>query len=126
MSHDRETVSLTENYVWRPFTQAQTAAPPIPVARAYGCTLEAEDGRQYLDLMSSWWVNLHGHANPIIAEAVAAQARTLEQVIFADFTHAPAATLAARLAGVLPGELSRTFYSDDGSTAVEEIGRAHV
>lgn len=119
MSLDRDTVSLTENYVWRPFTQAKTAAPPIPVARAYGCTLEAEDGRQYLDLMSSWWVNLHGHANPIIAEAVATQARNLEQVIFADFTHAPAATLAARLARVLPGELSRTFYSDDGSTAVE-------
>lgn len=119
MSLDRDTVSLTENHVWRPFTQAQTAPPPIPVARAYGCTLEAEDGRRYLDLMSSWWVNLHGHANPIIAEAVAVQARTLEQVIFADFTHAPAARLAGRLAGVLPGELSRAFYSDDGSTAVE-------
>jgi adenosylmethionine---8-amino-7-oxononanoate aminotransferase len=114
-----DTLTLAERHVWRPFTQAQTAAPPIPVARAYGCTLEAEDGRTYIDLMSSWWVNLHGHANPVIAEAIAQQAHTLEQVIFADFTHAPAAKLAARLAGVLPGDLARVFYSDDGSTAVE-------
>lgn len=114
-----DTVELAARHVWRPFTQAQTAAPPIPVARAYGCTLEAEDGRKFIDLMSSWWVNLHGHAHPAIAEAVAAQARTLEQVIFADFTHAPAARLAARLAAVLPGGLTRSFFSDDGSTAVE-------
>ena len=86
---------------------------------ARGARLTAADGREYLDLISSWWVTLHGHANPVIADAIARQAGELEQVIFAGFTHAPAVELAARLAGVLPAGLERVFFSDDGSTSVE-------
>lgn len=72
-----------------------------------------------MDGISSWWVNLHGHANPYIAEAIAVQARTLEQVIFAGFTHPAAVTLAERILPLLPGKQELLFFSDNGSTAVE-------
>lgn len=113
------TSDLDKRHVWHPFTQAKTALPPIPINRASGAKLYAEDGREFIDLVSSWWVNLHGHAHPDIANAVAKQAQTLEQVIFADFTHAPAAGLAEKITSILPGDLNRVFFSDDGSTAVE-------
>jgi adenosylmethionine-8-amino-7-oxononanoate aminotransferase len=77
------------------------------------------DGRILIDGISSWWVNLHGHAHPAVARAIALQARRLEQVIFAGFTHAPAETLATRLCQILPGGMTRIFFSDDGSTSVE-------
>lgn len=112
-------IDLDRRHIWHPFTQAQTAPEPLAVARGEGVRLFTEDGREILDLISSWWVNLHGHAHPAIAGAIAEQARTLEQVIFADFTHSPAARLSARLAEVLPGDLGRVFFSDNGSTAVE-------
>lgn len=76
-------------------------------------------GEVLLDMVSSWWVNLHGHAQPEIAAAIAKQASTLEHVIFAGYTHAPAAQFAAELAEILPPPLSRIFYSDNGSTATE-------
>lgn len=76
-------------------------------------------GEVLLDMVSSWWVNLHGHAQPEIAAAIAEQASTLEHVIFAGYTHAPAAHFAAELAATLPPPLSRIFYSDNGSTATE-------
>src|SRR5262249_35604335 len=84
-----------------------------------GAVLHTEDGREIIDAISSWWVTLHGHAQPEIAEAIARQARELEQVIFAGFTHEPAAELAAALVGRLPAGLTRVFFSDNGSTAVE-------
>ncbi|MBK4722634.1 adenosylmethionine--8-amino-7-oxononanoate transaminase [Azospirillum sp. YIM DDC1] len=114
-----DTIALDRRHVWHPFTQAQTAPEPLAVTHGKGVSLFTEDGREILDLISSWWVNLHGHAHPAIAGAIAEQAHRLEQVIFADFTHAPAARLATRLAEVLPGDLDRVFYSDNGSTAVE-------
>lgn len=81
--------------------------------------LYAEDGKPYIDAVASWWVNLHGHAHPYIARKVAEQLQTLEHVIFAGFTHAPAVELAERLLQILPQGQSRIFYSDNGSTAVE-------
>jgi len=106
-------------HIWHPFSQAETG-PDLPVAvKAKGAWIETADGKRYLDLVSSWWVNLHGHGHPAIAAAIARQAAEMEQVIFADFTHAPAAELAAKLAALLPGDLDKVFYSDDGSTAVE-------
>lgn len=117
-----QTSSLIEKdcaCVWHPFTQMQTAHPPIPIARAKGTYLYTEEGNSYLDAISSWWVNLHGHANPYIVEKIKAQAEVLEHVIFADFTHAPAVELASRLLSILPGTMSKVFYSDNGSTAVE-------
>ncbi|HWP34434.1 MAG TPA: adenosylmethionine--8-amino-7-oxononanoate transaminase [Thermodesulfobacteriota bacterium] len=106
-------------HVWHPYTPVRLAPPPVPVVRAAGAYLYTADGRAILDAISSWWVTLHGHAHPAIAAAVARQAAELEQVIFAGFTHRPAAELARRLVGLLPEGLTRVFYSDDGSTAVE-------
>ncbi|TAE30436.1 MAG: adenosylmethionine--8-amino-7-oxononanoate transaminase [Cytophagales bacterium] len=105
--------------LWHPFTQMQTAPLPIPIVRGEGSLLFDAEGRQYLDLISSWWVNLHGHAHPYIAERVSEQLRTLEHVIFAGFTHEPAVQLAERLLPILPSNQKRVFYSDNGSTAVE-------
>ncbi len=112
-------VELDRKYVWHPFTQERTAPPPLPVVRAAGASLFLEDGRELLDMACSWWVNVHGHSHPKIAEAIARQAATLEHVIFAGFTHEPAARLAEALISALPRPLSRVFYSDNGSTAVE-------
>ena len=105
--------------LWHPYTQALTATAPLPVARAQGVYLYTEDGRRILDGISSWWVNVHGHSHPRLNEALATQARELEHVIFAGCTHRPAVELAERLIELLPAGLSRIFYSDNGSTAVE-------
>lgn len=81
--------------------------------------LWAEDGKHYIDAISSWWVTLHGHAHPYIAERIYRQALQLEQVIFAGFTHEPAVQLAEKLIELLPGRFSKIFYSDNGSTSTE-------
>jgi adenosylmethionine-8-amino-7-oxononanoate aminotransferase len=81
--------------------------------------LETQDGRQILDAISSWWVNLHGHSHPAIAAAIAEQAARLEHVLFAGFSHQPAEELASRLGKIVPAPLRHVFFSDDGSTAVE-------
>ena len=108
-----------ERFVWHPYTQHGLNQAPIPIARAEGAYLYDENGRRIFDAVSSWWVTLHGHAHQRITAAIAEQAATLEQVIFAGFTHEPAARLAAELIQRAPGGLQRVFYSDDGSTAVE-------
>jgi adenosylmethionine-8-amino-7-oxononanoate aminotransferase len=105
--------------VWHPFTQHFLADPPISVARGKDASLYTDDGRVLLDAISSWWVNIHGHGNARIAAAIAAQARELEQVIFAGFTHTQAETLARKLVALAPEGLGHVFYSDSGSTAVE-------
>jgi adenosylmethionine-8-amino-7-oxononanoate aminotransferase len=105
--------------IWHPFTQMQTAPLPVPIVRGEGSVLYGADGREYLDMISSWWVNLHGHAHPHIAQRVSEQLQTLEHVIFAGFTHPPAVELAERLLAILPKNQSKIFYSDNGSTAVE-------
>ncbi len=115
----RSIASLDRAHVWHPYTQHGLPPLPLPIARAAGAYLETTDGRRLFDAISSWWVTLHGHAQPEIADAIAAQARTLEHVIFAGFTHAPAAEFASALTRVLPAGLERIFYSDNGSTAVE-------
>ncbi len=93
--------------------------PPIPVLQGKGSLLFDEKGKAYIDAISSWWVNIHGHSHPYIAERLYQQALRLEHVIFTGFTHEPAVLLAERLLPLLPGEFSRIFYSDNGSTAVE-------
>lgn len=108
-----------QQYIWHPYTQMKTAAPPLPVVRGEGTVLITEDGNRYIDAVSSWWVNLHGHAHPYIAQRIATQAQTLEHVIFAGFTHPPAIELAERLLQILPANQAKIFYSDNGSTAVE-------
>ena len=103
--------------LWPPFTQLARSEPPRRVASADGALLHLESGGSLIDAISSWWVTLHGHAHPQLAAAVHDQASRLEQVIFADFTHAPAERLAERLSTITG--LQRLFFSDNGSTAVE-------
>ncbi len=105
--------------IWHPYTHPALDPPPIAIERAEGVYLYTADGRRLIDAISSWWVTLHGHAHPRIAAAVAAQAKRLEQVIYAGFTHDKAEALAARLREVTPPSLAHLFFSDDGSTAVE-------
>ena len=105
--------------IWHPYTQMKTALPPIPIVRGEGACLFDEKGNKYIDAVSSWWVNIHGHAHPYIAKKVAEQLNKLEHVIFAGFTHEGAVELAERLLAILPGNQHKAFYSDNGSTAVE-------
>ncbi len=106
-------------YLWHPYTQMLTAPPPVPIVRGEGVWLYTEDGQRILDGISSWWVNIHGHNHPKLTEALIRQARELEHVVFAGCTHRPAVELAEQLVAILPEGLTRIFYSDDGSTAVE-------
>jgi len=106
-------------HLWHPYTQMQTSPAPLPIVSGDGVYLYTEDGRRLLDGISSWWVNIHGHAHPRLNRALAEQAGRLEHVMFAGCTHQPAVDLAERLLAVLPAGLTRVFYSDNGSTAVE-------
>jgi adenosylmethionine---8-amino-7-oxononanoate aminotransferase len=112
-------ITLDQANIWHPFTPLEGHRPPLLVTAAQGCYLHTADGRKILDAISSWWVNLHGHAHPHIANAIAAQAKNLEHVIFAGFTHQPAIQLAERLLQILPPNQSKAFFSDNGSTATE-------
>src|ERR1044071_9731445 len=103
--------------IWHPYTQMKTALTPVPIVRGEGAYLFAEDGTRYIDAVSSWWTNIHGHAHPHIAKRIAEQAGKLEHVIFSGFTHEPAEQLAEKLLHWIPYH-SKIFSSDNGSTAV--------
>ncbi len=107
--------------LWHPCTQMKDheQLPLVPIRRGQGVWLEDFEGNRYLDAISSWWVNLFGHANPRINAALREQAEELEHVILAGFTHEPALRLAERLVAISPPGLDRVFYADNGSTAVE-------
>jgi adenosylmethionine-8-amino-7-oxononanoate aminotransferase len=107
--------------VWHPCTQMQDheRLPLVPIARGEGVWLHDFEGRRYLDGISSWWVNLFGHANPRINAAIRAQLETLEHVLIAGFTHAPVLELSEALVKIVPAGLTRCFYADNGSAAVE-------
>jgi adenosylmethionine-8-amino-7-oxononanoate aminotransferase len=105
--------------IWHPFTNSALDPAPIEIERAGGVWLYSKDGRKIIDAVSSWWVNIHGHANLRIAEAISAQARKMEHVILAGFTHEPAEELASRLRKWVAPSITHMFFSDDGSTAVE-------
>ncbi|MEJ7745285.1 MAG: aminotransferase class III-fold pyridoxal phosphate-dependent enzyme, partial [Luteimonas sp.] len=118
--------------LWHPCTQMrehQTGEqrdmlPLVPIERGDGAWLIGRDGRRYLDAVSSWWTNLFGHAEPRIAAAIAAQARTLEHVLLAGFSHQPAVELAEKLLAMAPRQrdrapLAKVFYADNGSAGVE-------
>jgi len=106
-------------YIWHPFTQSGIEDISIPITSGEGAILFDEEGNKYIDAISSWWVNLHGHAHPYIADKINQQLRTLEHVIFAGFTHAPAILLAERLLQHTPKNQVKVFYSDNGSTSIE-------
>jgi adenosylmethionine-8-amino-7-oxononanoate aminotransferase len=116
---DESLVARDGRVLWHPYTQMLTRPDPLPIVRGEGVYVYTEDGRKLLDATSSWWVNIHGHAHPRLNDALRAQAERLEHVVFADCTHRPAVELAERLLAVVPPWLSRVFFSDNGSTAVE-------
>ncbi len=125
MTPKNETSDLDRRHLWHPFTQEKTAPPPIAIREARGAVLTAEDGRQYLDLISSWWVTLHGHAHPTIAAAIARQAERLEQVIFAGFTHRPAVEVALKLSHQYwrnRGRVRRRFLAFEGGYHGDTVG----
>ncbi len=107
--------------LWHPCTQMKDheTLPLIPIRRGEGVWLEDFEGNRYIDAISSWWVNLFGHANPRINAAVTAQLERLEHVLLAGFTHEPAIELAERLVEITPEGLERCFFADNGSSAVE-------
>ncbi len=105
-------------HVWHPFTQVEYAPANILIERGEGAWFIDSEGNRYIDGISSWWVNLHGHCHPYIIKAITAQLSSLEHSIFAGFTHKPGILLAKRLLGHLP-EHHKIFFSDNGSTAVE-------
>ena len=105
--------------IWHPYTQMQTAPSPVLISHGKEALLYTKSGQTLIDAVSSWWVNLHGHAHPYIAQRIYEQAQQLEQVIFAGFTHEPALQLSRRLLEHLPTNQTKVFFSDDGSTAVE-------
>ena len=116
-----EMIARSLAHVWHPCTQmkAHERFPLVPVARGEGAWLIDFDGRRYLDAVSSWWVNLFGHAHPAINRAIAEQLGSLEHVMLAGFTHAPAVELAERLAKIAPGGLGHAFFASDGASATE-------
>jgi len=118
LSHT-ELLELDAQYCWHPFTQMQTASAPLGVVRGQGEFLFDAQGKKYFDAVSSWWVNIHGHSHPDIAQAIAKQAAELEHVMFAGVTHPPAALLAQQLVQHAPAPMAKVFYSDNGSTAIE-------
>jgi adenosylmethionine-8-amino-7-oxononanoate aminotransferase len=107
--------------LWHPCTQMRDheALPPIPIRRGQGVWLEDFNGKRYLDAISSWWVNLFGHANPRINAAIEKQLHQLEHVILAGFTHEPVVRLSERLIEIAPRGLAHCFYASDGSAALE-------
>lgn len=119
MSGADELLARDGAVTWHPYTQHGLREPPLPVVAAQGALLTLADGRQLIDAISSWWTSLHGHGRPELLAALAGQAERLDHVQFAGATHEPAVALAEELLAVAPSGLSRVFYSDDGSTAVE-------
>ncbi len=111
-------IDLDRKHVWHPFTQVSYAPDNILLERGEGAWFIDNLGNRYLDGISSWWVNLHGHCHPYITAAITQQLRQMEHAIFAGFTHKPGIELAARLLSHLPG-FGKVFFSDNGSTAVE-------
>jgi len=105
--------------IWHPFTQEALDPLPVRVVRAEGVYLYTEGGRRLIDAISSWWVNLHGHCHPDIVSAIVEQARRIDHVLLAGFSHEPVAELSCRLRPILPESLTHIFFSDNGSTAVE-------
>jgi adenosylmethionine-8-amino-7-oxononanoate aminotransferase len=119
MTDARSLIERDRARLWHPYTQMKTAPDPLPIARGEGVYLYTESGTRLLDGISSWWVNIHGHSHPRLNKALHDQAQRLEHVMFAGCTHRPAVDLADRLVDALPPGLTRVFFSDNGSTAVE-------
>src|SRR5215813_4034050 len=106
-------------HVWLPYAQMKTVRAPLPVARTHGCRIMLCDGRELIDGIASWWTACHGYNHPHIRNAVEHQLALMPHVMFGGLAHEQALTLARRLAAHLPGDLTRVFFSESGSVAVE-------
>lgn len=117
---DTPTISQRDaQIIWHPYTPMKLRPTAIGMVRGEGVYLYDEQGKSYIDAVSSWWVNLHGHSHPAIAQAIYAQAQTLAHCMFAGLTHEPAVRLAERLLAITPAPMRKVFYSDNGSCATE-------
>lgn len=114
-----EFILKDKKYVWHPFTQAATAIDNIVILSGKDALLFDENGKSYIDAVSSWWTNIHGHCNPYITQKIYEQLQTLEHVIFADCTHPQAIRLSERIIEIFEHHFAKVFFSDNGSTAVE-------
>jgi len=116
-----EVVMRDLKHIWHPCTQMKDheILPLVPIKSAKGVWLEDFEGNRYIDSISSWWVNLFGHSNSYISKKLSEQANTLEHVLLAGFTHEPAVNLAERLSKIVPGNLNKVFFADNGSSAIE-------
>lgn len=112
-------LQLGRRHVWRPYTQEKIATPAVGIERTEGVRLFLQDGRVLVDGVSSWWTACHGYNHPHIRNAVAHQLEKMPHVMLGGLMHEPVARLAARLAAWMPGDLSRVFFTDSGSVAVE-------
>ena len=110
---------LPSSHLWLPYTQMRTAPAPLRAARTEGVRIVLDDGRELIDAVSSWWTACHGYNHPHIVAAMERQLRDMPHVMFGGLVHDPAERLAARLAAMLPGDLTRVFFADSGSVAVE-------
>ncbi len=118
---NKELMSEDLKYIFHPCSQMKDheKLPLIPISKGSGPYIYDFDGNRYLDCISSWWVNLFGHANPYINKKIKEQVDVLEHVIFAGFTHKPAIDLAKRLVKLTPAPLNKVFFADNGSSAIE-------
>ena len=114
-------ISLDKQYIWHPCTQQKDleTLPPIPITHGKGVYLYDAEGNSYIDGVSSWWVNNLGHSNTRLNKALSDQAEKVSHHIFAGMTHEPAVTLAQRLCQLTPGNMTKVFFTDNGSSAVE-------
>jgi adenosylmethionine-8-amino-7-oxononanoate aminotransferase len=121
MTSNHDLLARSLSSVWHPCTQMKRheTLPLVPIARGEGVWLYDLDGKRYLDTVSSWWVNLFGHCNPLINAAITDQLGKLEHVMLAGFTHEPVVQLSERLRGLAPAGLGHCFYGSDGASATE-------
>jgi len=119
MSENADWYDAGFKHIWLPYTQMKGAPAPLAVARTHGTRIVLADGRELIDGIASWWTACHGYNHPHIRETVQRQLETMPHVMLGGLVHEQAFTLAKRLCDLLPKELSRVFFSDSGSVAVE-------